>query len=199
VSEPPAAGVSSDRPLELATIRVGTEYDLAFTLAALAALEIPHYVRNEHFGAMRIGPRIAHFNERWIEIPREHLETVHEALVGRPGRDRLGPRRWDGATRLRALAELLLFGWFVPGRTSRLRARRAAAVALVSTALVALAAGVIVALLLAVAWASGRPLSAVAGLQQTKSGEARTARRAGTEQDGRTATHDEAEHRGGPG
>lgn len=161
----PAAGDpgASSHVLDLATIRIGSEVDLAFTVAALEALEVPHHVRNEHLGAMRLGPRIAHFNERWIEFPREHLAMVHEALAGRPGRDRLGPRRWDGTTRLRTLTEFLLFGWFVPGRAARLHPLRAVAVALGSGALLALAAAALVALLVVIVWASDRPLLSEAG------------------------------------
>jgi len=146
------------RGLELATIRIGSDVDLAFTVAALEALAVPYLVRNEHFGAMRLGPRTAHFNERWIEIPREHLAAVGEALTGRPHRDRLGPRRWDGTTRLRALAEFLLFGWFVPGRAARARPLRAAGMALGVTALLAFLASTRVGLMVMVAWAWESPM-----------------------------------------
>jgi hypothetical protein len=155
------------RDLELATIRIGSDVDLAFTVAALEALEVPYHVRNEHFGAMRVGPRIAHFNERWLEIPREHLAAVGEALAARPGRDRLGPRRWNATTRLRTLIELLLFGWFVPGHAARVRPLRAAGLALGSMVLLALVAAALVGLLSVIAWCVGGPVGGPVGGQLT--------------------------------
>jgi hypothetical protein len=71
-------------------------------------------------------------------------------------------------------------------------------VAVVSTALITLVAAVIVALLVMIAWASGRPLFAEAGRQQIKAGEVRAERSAGMSQEGRAPAPARVRHEGGP-
>jgi hypothetical protein len=76
---------------------------------------ISHTVRHDHFGSVRIGPRIQIHNAKTIVVDEEHFGRAEKLIQdflqkkqaeGRSWRDRLG----------------MLF-WFVPGRKGRDRKR----------------------------------------------------------------------------
>ena len=64
-------------------IKIFTPFDeseLAVARSILQAADIPHYIKNEHFGSLYIGPAISFFNEKSIYVPEEFKEEAEKAL-----------------------------------------------------------------------------------------------------------------------
>ena len=92
------------------------ETELAYLRALLEGEEIEHFVHNDHFGTLNVGPRIRLFNEktlmvddedhdRALELIREYIDLTADERPVAGWRDRL-----------RNLVETLMFFWFIPGR-----------------------------------------------------------------------------------
>jgi len=95
---------------------------LAMLRGLLDAEGINYYVHNDHFGSLRVGPNIPLLNERWVmveaaeeERAMELLEEIRGGAIGEPSEE----RGYSLIDRFRMLAEFLLFGWFMPGRSRR--------------------------------------------------------------------------------
>ena len=92
-----------------------SEPELLAVVALLEAHEIPCFVHNAGFGALYPGPQIPAYNTRAVMVPEEQASEALELLrdfQSQPSDLRLDLRP---SGRLRALIELLLFGWFIPG------------------------------------------------------------------------------------
>ena len=97
-----------------------SESELSVMLCTLEAHRIPTFVQGAGFGSLYPGPQIAFYNARRIMVPSPFAAEAQEALdifarqaepvtFGRPSILNV----------LRAILELVLFGWFVPGNRRR--------------------------------------------------------------------------------
>ena len=100
-----------------------SEAELLTTVALLEAHGIPCHVRGGGFGSLYPGPQVSSFNSRTIMIPSEASDDARELLHAGAGHSVSGDTRTAERPAARGLirmvAELLMFGWFVPGRSNR--------------------------------------------------------------------------------
>jgi len=101
------------------------EMELAILKGVLDGEGIDHYVHNDNFGALRIGPQIPLYNMRTIvvseenaaraiDIIRDYLSVVHDD-------EYKAVTEHSFIDRIRLCAEFVTFGWLVPGRPNRRR------------------------------------------------------------------------------
>ena len=99
------------------------EGDLLLLRSVLDAAGLFYFVKNDQFGSLAVGPRIDHYNRKTIYVHRHDAEEARAlvaefvAKTARPADD--AARELRGRDVLRMVAELLFFGWFMPGRRSR--------------------------------------------------------------------------------
>lgn len=100
-----------------------SEGELLFLKSLLDEAGIPYYVHNERFGSLMAGPQIAHYNRKtiWVhEADRHEAAALISDFLHRTGAHEPGPRRaYTFGEKLRMIGEVLLFGWFLPGRRPR--------------------------------------------------------------------------------
>lgn len=96
------------------------ESELMILRSILDDAGIPHFVHNDTFGSMVAGPRIAHYNRKRILVAEydhdEALDLVAEYLLKTDIEPEPISRDFTLFDKLRMVFELLLFGWFMPGR-----------------------------------------------------------------------------------
>lgn len=96
------------------------EAELAVLRSVLDAEDIPHFVHNEIFGSIVIGPKIDNYNAKSIMVPDELEDQAREIVAQfeteHPSEDSAPITLRD---RLRMILEVSLFSWFVPGRSRR--------------------------------------------------------------------------------
>ncbi len=95
-----------------------SEAELATVGAMLEARKVPYFVHSAGLGSLLPGVQVESFNARAIMVPEEHaaeaLALIADLRGSPQNRDELpAPTR---SSKLRTVLELLLFGWFVPGR-----------------------------------------------------------------------------------
>jgi len=97
-----------------------SESALCVMLCTLEAHGIPAFVQGGGFGALYPGPQIAAYNARRILVADVHEARAREALqvFAQLSTSELSPPP-NALDRLRVIAEVILFGWFVPGRRGR--------------------------------------------------------------------------------
>ena len=100
-------------------LRPDSEAELATVVAMLQARGVPCFVRGGGIGSLLPGVQVESFNARAIMVPEDRakealalIADLHGSADG--GGDKPPPAQ--RTSKLRTLAELLLFGWFVPGR-----------------------------------------------------------------------------------
>ena len=94
-----------------------SEAELAVLRSILDAEDIPHFVHNEAFGSIIVGPSIDQYNAKSIMVPDELEDRAREVI----SRFELDHRTDDTeATTLRDRLRMILeFGRFVPGRSNK--------------------------------------------------------------------------------
>ena len=93
--------------------------DLMFLKSIFDAEGIEYVVRGDMFGSIRIGPQVPMYNERTFIVSADQLARAKELL-----QDFLNTVETTSGhktvftinDKLRVIFELLLFGWFIPGR-----------------------------------------------------------------------------------
>jgi hypothetical protein len=99
------------------------EGDLLLLRSVLDAAGLCYFVKGDLFGSLTVGPRIDHYNRKRLYVHRHDAEEARElvaeflAKTTRPAET--AARELRGRDVLRMLVELLVFGWFMPGRRSR--------------------------------------------------------------------------------
>lgn len=99
------------------------EGDLLLLRSVLDDAGLPYFVKGDLFGSLIVGPRIDHVNRKTIYVHRRDAEEARELVAEflsktvRPAES--AARELRGRDVLRMVAEVLLFGWFLPGRRSR--------------------------------------------------------------------------------
>ncbi len=95
------------------------ESELVLIKSLFEAELIHYYVLNDHFGTLRVGPKIDLFNAKVIYVAEAHYERAQEIIS-----DFLAPSaaenepfksRYSLPDKIRMVFEAILFGWFVPG------------------------------------------------------------------------------------
>ena len=97
------------------------ESELLVLRSVLDASGIRYFVKNDLFGSLTVGPRIDHYNRKTIYVHQEDLDLARPLLAEFLAKTEAGapPEPPSGRDVLRMLTELLLFGWFMPGRRRR--------------------------------------------------------------------------------
>jgi len=96
--------------------------DLAFIKSLLEAEAIQYYVHNDHFGSLKIGPKIDLFNSKTIFVQEEDSERAKELIAGYLAEQSCGEvdnknrsaSAYSFTDRLRVIFETLVFWWFIP-------------------------------------------------------------------------------------
>lgn len=100
-----------------------SEGELLFLKSLLDEAAIPYFVHNERFGSLLAGPQIALYNRKTIWVHesdhREAAALVADFLQRTAPTEPERRRRYTTLEKLRMIGEVLLFGWFLPGRRPR--------------------------------------------------------------------------------
>ncbi|MEN8189472.1 MAG: DUF2007 domain-containing protein [Thermodesulfobacteriota bacterium] len=97
-----------------------TELDLAFLKSLLESENIQYFVHNDHFGSLKVGPRIDLLNGKTIFVDEPDAEKAEEIIgdyLSDRQRQTITPGRssaYSVASKLRVIIETLLFWWFIP-------------------------------------------------------------------------------------
>lgn len=95
-----------------------SEAELVSVVAMLEARGIPCFVRGGGIGSLLPGVQVESFNARAIMVSEEQateaLALIADLRGSSDAPDQRPPTR--PSSKLRVLAEALVFGWFVPGR-----------------------------------------------------------------------------------
>jgi hypothetical protein len=95
------------------------EIELALIRSLLDGAAIPYFVHNDHFGTMRIGPRIDLLNKKTVMVPPLFVDQARQVLADflemQAQPDGMAKPVYSLADKLRMVFETLIFGWFVPG------------------------------------------------------------------------------------
>ena len=102
----------------IAVLRPDSEAELATTVAMLEARGVPCFVRGGGIGSLLPGVQVESFNARAIMVPEDRANEAIALIAdlrgpADDGDDKTPP---PPPSKLRTLAEFLLFGWFIPGR-----------------------------------------------------------------------------------
>jgi hypothetical protein len=105
----------------VAVLTPESEAELVSVVAMLEARKVPCFVRSGGIGSLLPGVQVESLNARAIMVPEERaseaLALIADLRGPSDGRENRPPP--PRTSKLRALVELLLFGWFVPGRRDR--------------------------------------------------------------------------------
>jgi Putative prokaryotic signal transducing protein len=100
-------------------VRPDSEAELTTIVAMLEARGVPCFVRGGGIGSLLPGVQVESFNARAIMVPEDRANEAIALIAdlrgsADDGDDKTPPP--PPPSKLRTLAEFLLFGWFVPGR-----------------------------------------------------------------------------------
>ena len=88
--------------------------ELAFIVSILEREKIPYFIVGEHFGSIVPGVQIPAYNERTIQVPEEYAERAIAAIEEFRNIDVRRDQSFTLTSKLRMLAEAILFGWIFP-------------------------------------------------------------------------------------
>ncbi|PLX94190.1 MAG: hypothetical protein C0621_05815 [Desulfuromonas sp.] len=95
------------------------EIELSIIRGLLDSEGIHYFVHNDHFGTMRTGPRIDLLNVKTIlvdEIDEERAsEIIRRFIKNNKTEENKEIKKYSFSDKLRMVAEMLIFGWFIPG------------------------------------------------------------------------------------
>ncbi len=97
-----------------------TELDLSFLKSLLQAENIPYFVHNDHFGSLKIGPKIDLLNAKTIFVNDSDEERAEEVIANyleeqqKEEKDNSTTNTYSLSTKLRIIIEALIFSWFIP-------------------------------------------------------------------------------------
>ena len=80
---------------------------------------IQYFVHNDHFGTLKVGPRIELFNAKTIMVAETHFEESKEIIdnflknIQEPAENTKS--KYSIRDKIRMVIEAILFTWFVPG------------------------------------------------------------------------------------
>lgn len=99
------------------------EAELLLLRSVLDGAGLHYFVKGDLFGSLTVGPQIDHYNRKTIYVhPEEHEEAralVAEFLTKTSEPRRAAARDLRLGDVVRMVLEVLVFGWFMPGRRRR--------------------------------------------------------------------------------
>jgi len=78
-----------------------------------------YYIRNDHFGSLKVGPKIDLLNAKMIQVHEEQFELASELIsdfLKNSQKNITNSDKYSLPDKLRMIIETLIFGWFMPGR-----------------------------------------------------------------------------------
>jgi hypothetical protein len=96
--------------------RPDTEPELIAVVAMLEAYGIPCLIDNAGFGSLYPGPQIDSYNARTVRVPKEKQALALQLIAEFRGAPATHAPSSPTSSKLRAFLEMILFGWFIPGR-----------------------------------------------------------------------------------
>ena len=94
--------------------------ELALIKSILDGESIQYFVHNDHFGSLKVGPKIDLFNAKTIMVPDDQYERALEIIQDFISNQELTSE--DHKTcfslrdKIRMIVETILFSWFMPGK-----------------------------------------------------------------------------------
>ena len=98
------------------------EAELALLRSILDSEGINYCVKNDIFGSLKIGPRIALYNTKMIEVQDDQYDRAKELLSDyfeKTAVDNVDHGKYSWIDKVRMVIEVLLLGWIVPGRSRK--------------------------------------------------------------------------------
>ena len=93
--------------------------ELALIKSLLDGEGIQYLVHNDHFGTLRVGPRIELLNTKTIMVAETQFdrakEIIDDFLTNIQEPSKKAPSNYTLRDKIRMVIEAMLFGWFVPG------------------------------------------------------------------------------------
>jgi len=95
------------------------ESELALIKSLFEIEHINYYVLNDHFGTLKVGPKIDLYNAKTIYVSEEDLNFAKDILLDflestKNGNKPFKPQ-YSIPDKIRMVIETLVFGWFIPG------------------------------------------------------------------------------------
>ena len=99
--------------------------ELALIKSILDGENVHYFVHNDHFGSLKVGPKIELFNAKTIMVSDHQYELALDII-----RDFVSKNESSGSDerqvyslidKLRMIVEAIFFTWFMPGRKWRKR------------------------------------------------------------------------------
>ena len=93
------------------------EVELSLIKSIFDGEGIPYFVHNDHFGSLKIGPRISLFNEKTIMVDEkyfDHAKEIIEDFIQNVKSSR--STEYSIFDKIRMVIEVFLFGWIMPGK-----------------------------------------------------------------------------------
>ncbi len=100
----------------------GSEAELLLLRSVLDGAGLVYFVKGDVFGSLTVGPTIDHYNRKTIFVHPGDREEAGELLAEFLAKT-AEPRRAAARDLSAREWEVLLFGWFMPGRRHRARRR----------------------------------------------------------------------------
>lgn len=95
------------------------QLDLTILQSILESADITFFIENDSFASLYIGPSIELFNQQTIFVEDEYEEEAKELLkqyLASSYPDNDPSEKTSVLDKIRMLAEVLLAGWFIPGK-----------------------------------------------------------------------------------
>lgn len=97
------------------------ELELVMILSVLEGDGISCFVKNNHFGSLKVGPKIDLLNGKWILVQNEYSDRAKELIADYlnsvNSEINLNSSDSSAIDKLRIVAEFLICGWFIPGNS----------------------------------------------------------------------------------
>ena len=93
--------------------------ELALIKSILDGEGIQYFVHNDHFGTLKVGPRIELLNAKTIMVAEIHFEKAKEIIddllknIQEPAENTKS--KYSTRDKIRMVIEAILFTWFLPG------------------------------------------------------------------------------------
>jgi hypothetical protein len=101
--------------------------ELALIKSIFDGEKIQYFVHNDHFGSLKVGPKIDLFNAKTIMIPEGHYDKAQEIIQDFISNQKPKPENhntfFSFRDKIRMIVETLLFSWFLPGKRWRKKSK----------------------------------------------------------------------------
>ena len=97
--------------------------ELALIKSIFDGENIQYFVHNDHFGSLKVGPKIDLFNAKTIMVSEHQFELASEIIQNivsnNKSTDEGNKTDFSIVDKVRTIIETVLFTWFMPGRRWR--------------------------------------------------------------------------------